>query len=375
MAMIPQTAAQHGTEATHADGSGLGIHREIGVPPPVGERQIRRFALLDAARRLLPGERVASCMRQIMPGRSTVEVVFDPKHKAAHFKGLCTCSSSWVCPFCAAKISERRKEELQAGLLAHPEFHLVMATFTLQHRRGDALEGLLDKLKRGLKFARSGAPWKRIADRYGIQGSITATEITWGKGTGWHPHVHVLFLCSRELTSGEIGELKDFLTDRYGSEVCGNGGYVSADFGVDVRAMAAGGGDYVAKWGPSHELTKAMMKNGRGTDRIGPWGLLAMAADGDDQAGKLFQEYAAAVRGRRVLTYSRGLRDRLELGAEKTDEELATAEEEEAVVLATLNEHQWKTIVGNGARGELLGVAAKGNPEALWLWISQFWET
>lgn len=373
MAVIPQTRAPRSAAAPSADGGRLGNTREICVPPPPGERQIRRFQLLDAARGLLPGERVAGCMRNIVPGRSTVDVMFDPVHKAAHFKGVVTCASAWVCPICAAKISERRKAELQAGLFAHPEYRPVMVTFTLQHRRGDSLQGLLDNLKGGLRFARSGAPWRRVSDRFGIVGSITATEVTWGQSSGWHPHAHVLLLCTRVPSEAELQELQGFLSERFGSWIEEKGGYVSPVHGVKVQLGDVGGADYVAKWGPAHELAKSNQKQGRGKDRLGPWGLLLMASEGDDRAGALFQEYAAAVRGRRVLSYSNGLRDLLAMGQEKTDQELATAEEETSVVLATLNAHQWNMVVGNGARGEVLQVASRGNPEEFWLFLSTLW--
>jgi len=368
VAIIPQTPTASGA-------AGLGNTRAIHVPPPIFERVKWRFALLDEARRLLPDARVADCMRRIIPGgENTVDVMFDPEHEAAHFKGVVTCGSPWLCPICAAKISERRKIELQEGLVAHPELSQVMVTLTLQHRRGDALSGLLDNLKDGLQFARSGAPWQRFVDRLGIAGSVTATEITWGEGSGWHPHAHVLLLCETVPSESELVRLEGFLSERFGGWIGKNGGYVSPEFGVKVQLGDAGGAAYVAKWGSAAELTKSNQKLGR-DNRLGPWGLLALSADGDRKAGALFQEYAAAVRGRRVLRFSRGLRDRLGMGDEKSDEELAVAEEATAVVLATLDRYQWACVVGNGARGELLEVAARGDPEKLWLWLEQLFRS
>lgn len=372
MAMMPKTPPARAAAAPSVDGGGLDTIREICVPPTVGERVKRRFSLQDEARRLLPDERVAECIRRINPvkeNEGTVKVMQGTKHAKPFFKGVITCGSAWVCPICAAKITERRKVELQDGLVAHPELKPVMVTLTLQHWREDSLESRLDLLKGGLRFARSGASWRRIVDRLGIQGSITATEITWGNGSGWHPHSHILLLCSRILTESELAELKGFFLTRYGGWIERNEGYVAPE-GVDVRNMDAGASGYLAKWGPAEELTKANVKLGRG-DRIGPWGLLAMSANGDGRAGKLFQEFAKAVRGKRVLSFSDGLRDRLELGQEKTDEELAVAEEETAVVLATLDRYQWAAVVGNCARGELLEVAASGDPEKIWLWLEQ----
>ena len=67
-------------------------------------------------------------------------------------------------------------------------------------------------------------------------------------------------------------------------------------------------------------------------------------------------------RGRHQLVWSDGLRARLlpEL-EEKSDEELANEHDEMAVLLATLTLSQWRAVVGNDARAELLSVAASGD--------------
>src|SRR4051794_16390042 len=71
-------------------------------------RQVR-WQLQREARALLPDERVAFCMRRIQA--TTVDVLYSPQHKSAHYGGLMVCGSVWVCPLCAAKISEHRRVE------------------------------------------------------------------------------------------------------------------------------------------------------------------------------------------------------------------------------------------------------------------------
>src|SRR5438552_1083589 len=73
-------------------------------------RQVR-WQLQREARALLPHERVAFCMRRIQA--TTVDVFYSPQHQSAHYGGLMVCGSVWVCPLCAAKISERRRAELE----------------------------------------------------------------------------------------------------------------------------------------------------------------------------------------------------------------------------------------------------------------------
>jgi hypothetical protein len=76
----------------------------------------------------------------------------------------------------------------------------------------------------------------------------------------------------------------------------------------------------------------------------------------------VFQEYAAWFKRKRQLFWSKGLRARL-LGKdeEKTDEELAAEQMEEAVLLGRLTRTQWRVVLANDARGELLEVAHSGD--------------
>jgi len=95
-----------------------------------------------------------------------------------------------------------------------------------------------------------------------------------------------------------------------------------------------------------------------------PWGLLRAALDGNDpeypqeRASALFRLYAAAFAGRRQLYWSNGLRALLALSAERSDEELVAApEDERASVLATLTPEQWRAIRRKGQQAHILTVA------------------
>src|SRR5260370_26666674 len=76
------------------------------APSDVDWRQVR-WQLQREARALLPDERVAFCMRRIQA--TAVDVLYSPQNQTAHFGGLMVCGSIWVCPLCAARISEYRR--------------------------------------------------------------------------------------------------------------------------------------------------------------------------------------------------------------------------------------------------------------------------
>jgi hypothetical protein len=113
-------------------------------------------------------------------------------------------------------------------------------------------------------------------------------------------------------------------------------------------------------WTESHELTKAPAKKGRAGGRT-PTQLLADYAAGDKEAGLLWRVYALLFAGKKQLVWSRGLRDLLGLNEEKSDEEVATEQSEIALLLAHLENEQWRAVIGNDARGELQAVADSGD--------------
>ena len=113
---------------------------------------------------------------------------------------------------------------------------------------------------------------------------------------------------------------------------------------------------YASKWGLDCELTKSHVKRGNGAGRTA-WDLLRASVDGDVDAGRLFQEHARAFKGRRQLVSSKGLRALLDLGIEKTDQELAVESTETAKEVATVSQWNWQRVLRYKARADLLIVA------------------
>jgi hypothetical protein len=334
------------------------------VTGQVAERRIARYRLRDAAGRLLPKERVAGCAKWRVPGKVDIPVMHSPEVGRAHFKNLMVCGCLRNCPVCAAKISERRRVELSDALDRHPELTPVSVTVTLQHDRGDRLDDLVEVLKDGFRRTRSGAPWGRIRDAFGLVGSVTGLEITHGLEHGWHPHQHTMMLSDLPADQIDAEDLRERLTARFGAMLARRGRYVSPIYGIDVRVGDEAAADYLTKghrWGPAHEVAKASTKKAR--SGRSPWELLEAYNDGDRQAGALFREYDAALKGRRQLTYSRGLRDRLGIGAELGDQELAEQEREPATVLVTLSWSEFKELLRQGRRAQLLAVADSGRAD------------
>ncbi|MDY7393608.1 rolling circle replication protein, Rep63 protein, partial [Acinetobacter baumannii] len=63
----------------------------------------------------------------------------------------------------------------------------------------------------------------------------------------------------------------------------------------------------------------------------------------DKDCGKLFQEFAIAMKGARQLVWSRGLKALLQI-VEKSDEELAEETEKESITLRTIDDFIFSLI-------------------------------
>jgi hypothetical protein len=327
--------------------------------------RVRRFMVQAGSRDLMPDERVAVCLRRRIPGVDRVSVLYSPAQKSAHYGGLIVCGSVWMCPVCAAKISERRRLELEEATGAWTG-RLVLATFTLQHRSSDPLLALLDDLQGAVRKMRSGRAWMAFQERYGVAGTIRALEVTHGVN-GFHPHQHVLFFVAAGI---DVAQFREELRARWGASVAAVGRYASPRWGLDVQDSTAKIADYVAKWGKepkwttARELAKSVSKRGR-LDGLSMLELLeAYVVLGDRSSGALWREYATVFKGRKQLVWSKGLRALLGLaGVEKSDAEIVEEAVEDAIVLAQLDLSAWRIVLANDARAELLEVADSGDPD------------
>lgn len=315
-------------------------------------------------------ERVSTCYRAVVPGRGGVDVLHDPGHSAAHYAGLQTCGSVWLCPVCAAKISERRRVELAEACAAWRELgegrQLALVTLTLQHHAGENLADVLKTLQKARRHLVSGREASDFNLVWGIEGQVRSLEITHGDN-GWHPHMHVLLFINGETNPTQLQEV---FKQRWQSAVESEGGYASLQYGCDVRFTDEQISDYIAKygkepkWTAAHEVTKAISKTGIREGRT-PMKLLFDYNNGDKRAGRLWIQYACNFKGQRQLFWSHGLRKKLGLAKEKTDEEVAAEQEETAVILTSLTVGAWRVVLRKEARGELLRIAATGDREAV----------
>src|SRR5690625_2431545 len=275
-------------------------------------------------------QRVCSCGRWSIRPDAVVQV--RKTGKAVGFSGLASCGSIWVCPVCNSMIMALRRLEVGLVLAAFPA--AAFGAYTIRHQRGDDL----DQLWRNLsvlwnRVARNRAVIEARAD-LGHVGIIRAAEVTHGF-FGWHPHLHPTHVFNREISAAYVEQLHQAQFKAWRS--------AAENLGLDApsdRAQALGlvrdgaeidryltkstyhGANSVA-WEMTSTQTKSKT---RSSGSRTPWEILRGIGQGNADDLDLWHEWEKASKGKRALTYSRGLRAAAGLDIEATDEEVAAAE-------------------------------------------------
>lgn len=309
-----------------------------------------RYALQNQAAKLLPKERVKSCLKCRISINENVGVKYNTKRDTAHYSNLQRCGSVWHCPVCASNITEKRKQEIKKATDAHTG-GVYMLTLTIPHYFGDNLKTLISGLELAVKRFFGGRKAKSIWEKIGKIGHIRALEVTHGRN-GWHPHFHFLIFTENHLPDDfDTTDLLDVWKNacRLAKLPIPN------HHGLDFKK-----GDYsayVAKWGIENEIAKGHTKTGK-NGNLTAWDLLKLSMLDDEQAGKLFQEFAICFKGRRQLVWSRGLKAMFGVG-EKTDEQLADETEKTSKHVLDLESTLWTLIVRYKSRAYFLELVEK----------------
>lgn len=317
------------------------------------------------------------CAKCGQPVESGVGIMTDGQR--AKYTGTMLCGSIWVCPLCSAIIRHERAHEVSLAIDNHAEKlrqeaadrwqeeHTgqqlpvklrvpddfgcyLFGTLTLRHDRSMPLGMTLDAILKGWTKMINGSPWKKAVKRWKIRGFVRAIEVTYGRN-GWHPHVHFVFFLDGELDKTQQADMRTWMLDRWRTMVervakgymkTGGNTYNVApnDHGIDLqfkegKDAGKAAAEYVTKvQGDKGDVTLAQeiargdIKDGR-SGSVNPFQLLDEGCLGlpDFRREALWLEYFEATLRRRCITWSRGLKQELEV-EELEDEELAEKADE-----------------------------------------------
>jgi hypothetical protein len=283
------------------------------------------------------------------------------------FAGVATCGSVWGCGVCNAKIMARRTLEIGAGVEAWEERggQVAFGTLTLRHWSGHRLEDLWACLSRAWAKVTSGRAWILNKKRYGIAGWLRVVEVTWGVN-GWHVHVHFLLFLESSTVPRDLDGLKRSIFGRWSSALKALGLPTPLLAGQDLRVLNGPADEALAGYftkavhGPrsiGQELTNSQSKTARGGHKThSVWEFLDDVIDaGDADALDRWHEWQRGSKGRRQLTWSKGMRELLGLRFEKSDEDVAAEElGTNADDLVIITAAGWRTVIACRLRVAIL---------------------
>ncbi|MDE9484239.1 hypothetical protein, partial [Xenorhabdus bovienii] len=368
------------------DASASVLRAFFGSNPPVKKNGLKKL------------HRTCDCNRvTISP---TAQVLRSEEHKKAFYSGIAQCASVWTCPVCAAKINEKKANEMRIAASQREALDLEFSllTFTAPHTAADTIESLVPKMSNALSGWWRGAPAKRFKEKYGIIGHIRSFEIRYGEN-GWHPHFHIIVVSKQKLPvtrrdtnlsrtplpiehqdadwSWCLERWKDMTTragldcpNEYGMDIQGGekaGEYITK-FGSNGDVLKTASGDAVT-WDMMDEVTKGNVKRGK-KGSMSPWDLLRGIADTEDDDERhrlrvLFLFYARAMKGVSQIKWSRGLRQFFELEPDKSDEEIVAEQDDSAKLLCHITLSEWRYLIKSSNRATVLELAENGGSEAV----------
>lgn len=370
------------------------------LPSPKDAATKARFRLQRQAARLLPGERLAECMRQVAPDALYVSANYSPGQKSSYFSNLKVCES-YCCPVCAVRRAEQDRHELSVALAeaAKRDWYPVLLTFTLRHTIADDLASLQIALAGAFDACFSGRWYQDFKYEYQVQGKIKAWEVTYGRN-GHHPHLHVLMFMRGKLNDYQLQGLKSWLADRWIEMLARRGYDATWTHGVDVRSGDSQIAEYIAKfgreplnpqWGVDSEIARIPTKKAH-LDGLTPFELLA-ASGGDSaslkrlseihpnmdteglktRAGQLFREIFYAFK-RKPRLYWGTLKRTLELDLALMNFEAANEKPDDTISMVLIERgHDWLAIHGGYAgtdlRADLLNVVRSGDAFKVEAWL------
>ena len=281
--------------------------------------------------------------------------------RTAGFGGLQTCGSTWACPECSAKIAHTRKAELHAAQkeARRRGWTIAHVTMTMRHHNGQALKDLWDALSYAWGAATSGRAWQAEKLLFGVQGWVRLVEVTHGEN-GWHVHVHSLIFSDAKGFGRNPGNLASLMFVRWAAALKRK--TMKAPLiehgGLKVRVLGGQDDDlsdyftknvYAAESEEKDlerlalEMARGDLKDAKDGNRT-PFKILEdVVTNGDAQDLALWHEWERGSKGRRQMTWSRGLRDDLVQEPELSDEEIAQQDVGGDVVVL-LTGPTWKAI-------------------------------
>ena len=334
-------------------------------PPPEGRyrgqsRRQKRYELRSLIAEFGQVKRCKGCGRWMTGTGGTVGIRHSEANGAG-FSGLQSCGSIWVCPVCSSKILARRSVETGVLLLGWENLggRIVMGTLTMRHHQGHSLVEEWDALAKAWKSVLEAGVYRKWKARLGSPGLVKVVEVTYGRN-GWHVHLHFCLLVIGNCSESDVLELGGWLIPKWERALSSAGMPGALEVGQDLHLVegteaASQLGEYLSKataYGTAEALGRELFSSWtKGSLKVHStmpvWRLIeGFSETGDLDLLGLWHEYERVSHGRKQMAWSKGLRELMDLGPEKSDEEIA-AEEAGDRDLIRISREGWQQVLAS----------------------------
>ena len=230
------------------------------------------------------------------------------------FVNLTTCGSAIACPVCASSVGMERFSELQGAVEAwgNQGGRFIFQTITIAHNVKSRLSDLHSALVKGFNAINSGKAWSKEAELFGHAGYFKAIECVYNPHSGWNIHIHVLRFMTRQLDDESLAAFEQSMFARYTQKLQKLGMRKPSRKAHKVVQFSSS--DTYAKYVPSYltKQTRSTLQEASGGS-LAPFHLLGNGKTPPPANHvKLWREYEAALFGKRMVSWSKGLKSALE---------------------------------------------------------------
>ena len=360
----------------------------------------RRFQLQRVAAELLAGstcDRVCRCMKDLVTDKSgakhtMVDIYRCDAAQDAFFRNVFCCNYAWSCPVCGAKLSEQKREEIEAGIKVwHKSKRSTLhATMTCRYYRGEACRGAKKRIQSAFTQFWNSKSVRGLRRAYKIAGYLYALEPLVNiaaDGVGWHIHYHVVLFFDDLLVENDDISVLEAIMAHHWADVVGSieGGYASKKHGLRLSSGHQDLSEYLTKYDRlpvaipesfSKEVTKNHLKASK--KGLSPVDLLvAYEATQEPEIGDLFLEFSETFKGTHQIRWSNGLKQKigaLSIGLALVGIDISKKSEpepgpellkQEYNLICQISGKCWEEVYNLGLIGKVLMVAAYQGDYAL----------
>ena len=219
-------------------------------------------------------------------------------------QGRQSCHSVSSCPVCSYNIGVHRVDELNLSIWCFRQFGfgVYLVTLTCHHTAEMSFNDLLLRLGLACNELFRMHEVRNFLKKLGMIGRITSYETMMLGENGYHPHYHILLIADENLDVDYIGK---WLL-KYWIKCLDKFGLWCNEHGLDCLSYQ-GVANYITKM--ASELTLLNFKRSSG-ESVTPFQCLKLYHDSKDmEIGKIWVNYCKAVKGKRILVWSRGLKN------------------------------------------------------------------